>query len=173
MALADLHGPGLQMSDRFEADAGLVETTARPHPARRRPELYPVVVRVAARFADMDANGHINNLALESLHENARATLNARAIPGVYDVKTRQLRLVTSQNVVHFLAEARWPAIIDTAIGIGRIGRTSFVASSALFIEGTCISVCDTVLVAVNDDGPVAIPDEIRDALHSLKLGDP
>jgi acyl-CoA thioester hydrolase len=150
--------------------AGLVEMTPRPHRSRLLLALYPVAGTVRARYGDMDANGHLNNLALESLHENARAVMNSKAFPGVYDRDSRQLRLVTSQNVVHFLAESHWPATIDTGVGVGRIGRTSFVASSALFIGGACISVCDAVLVAVSDGGPIPIPEHSRNALSLFAL---
>ena len=131
---------------------------------------YPVVDEIAARYGDMDANGHLNNLALESLHENARATMNRALLPEAYDVGVRRNRLVTSQNAVHFLVEAHWPATIQTGAGVGRIGRTSYVASTGLFIAGTCIGVCDTVLVALGDDGPVPIPDDLRAALHTVLL---
>ena len=138
---------------------------------RLRLESYPVVGEIAARYGDMDANGHLNNLALESLHENARATMNRDLLPSAYDVTRRRIRLVTSQNAVHFLAEAHWPATIATGAGVGRIGRTSYVASTALFIDGSCIGVCDTVLVALGDDGPVPLPDEFRAALQTVLLG--
>jgi len=133
-------------------------------------ECYPVVDEIAARYGDMDANGHLNNLALESLHENARATMNRALLPEAYDVGARRIRLVTSQNAVHFLVEAHWPAIIQTGAGVGRIGRTSYVASTGLFIDGTCIGVCDTVLVALGDDGPVPIPDDLRATLQTVLL---
>jgi len=151
----------------------LTTTAARPHEARLRLEAYPVLDVVAARYGDMDANGHLNNLALESLHENARATMNRTLFPDIYDVATRLLRLVTSQNAVHFLAEAHWPAVIHTGAGVGRIGRTSFVASTGLFIEGRCIGVCDTVLVLLGEDGPVPLSDDARAALENLLLGAP
>jgi len=138
---------------------------------RLRLESYPVVGEIAARYGDMDANGHLNNLALESLHENARATMNRDLLPSAYDVTRRRIRLVTSQNTVHFLAEAHWPATIATGAGVGRIGRASYVASTALFISGSCIGVCDTVLVALGDDGPVPLPDEFRAALQTVLLG--
>jgi acyl-CoA thioester hydrolase len=146
---------------------------ARPDEARLRLDAYPVVDVAQARYGDMDANGHLNNLALESLHENARATMNRSLFPDIYEVATRRLRLVTSQNAVHFLAEAHWPAVIHTGAGVGRIGRTSFVASTGLFIEGNCIGVCDTVLVLLGDDGPVALSDGARAALATVALGAP
>jgi acyl-CoA thioester hydrolase len=148
-------------------------TAARPHELRLLLDSYPVVDITQARYGDMDANGHLNNLALESLHENARATMNRSLFPDIYDVATRRLRLVTSQNAVHFLAEAHWPAAIHTGAGVGRIGRTSFVASTGLFIEGNCIGVCDTVLVMLGDDGPVPLSDDARAKLENLLLGAP
>ena len=138
---------------------------------RLRLESYPVIDTIAARYGDMDANGHLNNLALESLHENARATMNRELLPSAYDVTRRRIRLVTSQNAVHFLAEAHWPATIATGAGVGRIGTTSYVASTGLFINGTCIGVCDTVLVMLGDEGPVELPAEFRTALQTVLLG--
>ena len=145
-------------------------TAARPDPVRLRLASYPVVDRIAARYGDMDANAHLNNLALEALHENARATMNRDLFPEAYRAGDRRLRLVTSQNTVHFLAEAHWPALIDTGAGVGRIGRTSYVASTGLFIDDKCIGVCDTVLVLVGDDGPAPIPEEFRAALQTVLL---
>lgn len=155
-------------------DTGWLFTSPRPAPARCRPDFYPLTAPVEARYSDMDVNGHLNNLALESLHENIRATLNARVNPGIYDPARRAVRLVSSQNVVHFLAEAHWPATIQAGVGVARLGTTSFVVSSALFIDQTCISVCDTVLVAVDVDGrPVAIPREARTTMAQLMVRSP
>lgn len=134
---------------------------------------YPVVDEIAARYGDMDANAHLNNLALEAMHENARATMNRDVLPEAYRAGGRRLRLVTSQNAVHFLAEAHWPALIQTGAGVGRIGRTSYVASTGLFRDGACIGLCDTVLVLLDQDGPTPLPDELRAALQTLLLGTP
>ncbi|KWX67229.1 thioesterase family protein [Mycobacterium sp. NAZ190054] len=148
----------------------LISSAPRPHPARLDPATYPVHDSVEARFGDMDANGHLNNVALETLHENTRATFNRRVFPAVYDLATRTRRLVTSTIVVHYLHEAPWPAVLQTAIGVGHLGRTSFVASSALFLDGACVSLCDTLLVLLDDDGPTPIPDEVRADLGALRI---
>ena len=155
-----------------DTDTPMVGIAARPHPARLVAATYPVHGSVEARYGDMDANGHLNNLALESLHENTRALLNARVMPNVYDSAVRRIRLVSATNVVHFLKEAYWPNTIGTGIGVGRLGRTSFVASTALFIGEDCISLCDTVLVTLGDDGPTPIPDSARAQLESLTISE-
>jgi acyl-CoA thioester hydrolase len=97
--------------------------------------------------------------------------MNHRLFPDAYRPASRRVRLVTSQNAVHFLAEAHWPATIQTGAGVGLIGRTSFVASTGLFLAGECIGVCDTVLVMLGDEGPVPIPDDFRAALQTAMLG--
>lgn len=145
----------------------LTTTVARPDPRRLTVDCYPLVDEIAARYSDVDAKSHLNNLALESLHENARSTMNHRLLPGAYRAATR-LRLLTSQNAVHFLAEAHWPGMIQTGAGVGRIGRTSYVASTGLFVAGSCIGVCDTVLVLLGDNGPEPIPEEFRAALEAV-----
>lgn len=137
---------------------------------RLRLDTYPVVGEIAARYGDMDVNAHLNNLALESMHENARATMNRQLLPQAYRAGERRLRLVTSQNAVHFLAEAHWPAVIQTGAGVGRIGRTSFIASTGLFLAGACIGVCDTVLVLLGEAGPSPISEEFRAALETVLL---
>jgi acyl-CoA thioester hydrolase len=154
-----------------ETDIGaLCQSAARPDPRRTDIRSYPFVVETQGRYGDMDANGHMNNLAVESLHEDVRARMNRTVMPGVYDNGRRPFRLVSAQNVVHFLAESTWPSVFRAAIGVGRIGTSSFVASSALFIGDACISTCDTVLVVVGDDGPRSIPDDARVRLQDLLL---
>ena len=83
----------------------LVTAVERPHPARSERAAYPVAGAGLARFGDVGANGHLNNLALAELHENARAEFNTRAFPGVYRQAGRDIRVVVANSVLHYLAE--------------------------------------------------------------------
>lgn len=148
----------------------LISTVPRPHPARLTAASYPVHNWIEARFGDMDVNGHLNNVALETMHEDTRANLNRRVFSSVYNDASRSLRIVTSTVIVHYLREAPWPALLRSAVGIGHVGRTSYVASTALFLEEACISLCDTVLVLLDANGPTPIPDDVRTRLTSLTL---
>ncbi|CDO31269.1 acyl-CoA thioesterase [Mycolicibacterium porcinum] len=150
--------------------SGVFQQVDRLHPKQSDIAMYPITVDMQVRYADIDAYGHINNLAIESLHEDVRARMNAVALPGTYDPQQGQLRLVSAQNVVNFLAETLWPNTFRTAIGVGEVGTSSFVASSAVFLGDQCISLCDTVLVAVDDDGPCPLPSDTRAQLQSMML---
>ena len=158
------------MKYEYAVSPDWITTTGRPHADRCTIGVYPIIESKEARWCDMDVNGHLNHLALEALHEDARAGINEQYVPGTYDPTIDTFRLVTSQNVVHFLAEARWPATIKVGIGIGGIGRSSVVVSSGLFVEERCISVCDMTLVLVSDAGPVAFPEENREVMRKLML---
>lgn len=145
----------------------------RPHPRRLQRGAYPLLAQAETRFGDMDVNGHLNNLALEELHEDTRARMNRQVFADVYRSDRRNTRIVTAQNVVHFLAEAFWPATLTTAIGADRLGRSSWVVCSALFAGDTCVTTCDTTLVLLGADGPIPIPDEARAALQELTIRAP
>jgi hypothetical protein len=54
-------------NDAERGRAVLITTTGRPHPLRTRLETYPVTDRAGTRFADMDANGHVNNNAMSAV----------------------------------------------------------------------------------------------------------
>jgi len=45
---------------------------ARPDPALFDPARYPFGNSVTTRFADLDPNGHINNVAMAAVFEDAR-----------------------------------------------------------------------------------------------------
>ena len=152
-----------------DAHSWQVETVGRPHPGRKRVSIYPITKEISSRYADLDPNGHLNNVALESMHEDVRATLNAQVFPGVYSGSGPRLRIVNSQTIVHFLAEAHWPCVIEAGIGVTRVGRSSFVLSSALFDGDRCISLCDSVMVAVLD-GPVPLSEEARAGLLGVRV---
>ncbi|ORX01494.1 hypothetical protein AWC29_22865 [Mycobacterium triplex] len=158
------------MAYDYAVSSEWLTTTGRPHRGRCGISVYPIVETKEARYSDMDVNGHLNHLALEAVHEDARARINQMYVPGAYDPVNRVFRLVTSQNVVHFLAEVYWPATLKVGIGIGGIGRTSVVVSSGIFHDGRCISVCDMTLVLVADDGPVAFSADNRELMRKLLL---
>jgi len=147
----------------------VVETVGRPDPARMHLSVYPMTKTISSRYADLDPNGHLNNVALTAMHEDIRATLNNQIFPLIRNPDADAVRLLISQNVVHFLAEAHWPATIKAGIGVARIGRTSFVVSSALFVDQRCISLSDTVVVTAQDR-PVPLSEAARTELSSLLL---
>jgi acyl-CoA thioester hydrolase len=130
---------------------------------------YPYVHEVATRFADVDPNWHINNVAMAAGFEDARARFN-RAI-GLHAV-LGELRFMIVSAYYDYLAEARYPDPIAVHVGIAEIGRTSWTMSQVAMQGGRACGYCRSTLVVVGPEGPTPLLSQMREQLcgHMLRL---
>lgn len=128
---------------------------------------YPFTHLTETRFADLDLLGHINNVAMAGLFEHGRGMFNhaievERRAPG-------QRWLIVSVEI-NYLAESFFPAPVDIASGIGRVGGSSWDIASAAFQNAKCVATCMTTIVLTNDKGPSSIPDDLRAEFERLRV---
>lgn len=147
-------------------DESLLTTTPRPDPRRTDAARYPLRYPMRFRFADLDPNGHVNNVALAALLEDARAML-LRALSAEAQGHGSWL---LAQNVCHYLAEAFYPGEVEACAGIGRVGRSSFVVSTALVGAQGCLVVGDTVMVSRHGGTVGELPGVLRDSMQRWRL---
>lgn len=135
---------------------------------RKTSASYPRRRAVPIRFSDIDMFRHLNNVAAGQFYEEARYELldaAQRLVP-----REERTALVVANVNTSFLAQARYPGTIDVMTGIAEIGERSFVIAQGLFLGDVCISVADTVIVAVAGEGRGGLPDLIRAHLRSLTV---
>ncbi|RFC64105.1 acyl-CoA thioesterase [Fulvimarina endophytica] len=98
-----------------------------------RIEDYPHVTRDKLRFADMDRQGHINNVVFMVLIEQARCEV-------IYDpanpLAPEGCAFVVAHVSIDFLSEMLWPGEVETATRILSVGRSSIKIEQALFQNG-------------------------------------
>lgn len=155
-------------------DESLLTPADRPDPRRTDAELYPVRFAAQFRLDDLDFNGHVNNIAVNVLHQESRATLMQSIWPR--DGAARSLQLIAVQFVTHYLAEGFYPGGVECCAGVGRIGGSSFVVATALFDADRCLGVADTAMVVRAADGTggaSALGERVRTALTAYRLGAP
>jgi acyl-CoA thioester hydrolase len=141
-------------------------TTQRPDPARLRPETYRFHLEMPTRFGDLDIRGHINNVSIVQYTEDARVAFQMKTVgPEIYRADSA-VRVVVAQMTLHFVSEGFFPAPIDAAVGLGRIGNSSYLLSCGLFQAGKCIAVQDTSMVYLGPDGPMPLTAEIRSRMQ-------
>lgn len=118
---------------------------------------FPYRLTDNVRFADLDANQHVNNAVYASYFETGRVSL----------VKDQSLGLMPPGLVwvlvrldIHFRAELHWPGTIELGLGVSRLGNTSVTFGQAVFSGGRCIASADatTVLVDHTSRKPVPLP---------------
>lgn len=135
-------------------------------PGRQMLEAYPLSVAIRATYSDLDANHHINNVALSRFIEEACASLNMQVFGEDAVVRpSGGAQLLTAAVSIDFVTQGRYPGDIIAAIGISQIGRSSCIYASALFQPGRCIAVAQTTLVHAQDGAGVPIPDGVRAAM--------
>lgn len=112
-----------------------------------RLENYPHQMQDNVRFADLDANQHVNNAVYATYFEAGRVTLTKDPAIGL---TPEGLSWVMVRLDVHFRAELHWPAAIQLGLGINRIGRTSLGFDQVVFSAGKCIASAKAVTVLVD-----------------------
>jgi len=73
------------------------------------------------RFADLDANQHVNNASFATYFETGRVALTKDP---KYGLVSPDLSWVMVRLAIHFRAELRWRGTIDSRLGVTRLGRT-------------------------------------------------
>lgn len=139
-------------------------------PRRRVSEAYPASLTLETRFADMDVNGHLNNVAFARLFEETRVRFN-RAGPVTPAPGERRSSFVVAHVAIDYLAEGNYPDPVTIGYAITRIGSSSFTVAMAAFQAGSCIALCDSVLVHRDPaTGPAPIPPALRERLEGFAL---
>jgi acyl-CoA thioester hydrolase len=139
----------------------------KPEPFRLARAAYPYFRRVIARFSDMDAERHLNNVALAAFYEDGRVSF-LHGLSG--DERGKTFRFVIAHISISYLAEAHYPGDYDVGLGVTNFGNTSFGIGAGLFLGDTCVGICDTTQVVIGDKGPISMPAALRDTLQKNRL---
>ncbi|MET0248178.1 MAG: thioesterase family protein [Sphingobium sp.] len=142
---------------------------ARIDPRLLEAARYPLRIEITTRFADMDRQQHINNVAIAEAFEDARVRLHDQA--RVYDSFGR-LGSVVGAHYIDYLAEAHYPDLLVLHIGAMAIGRTSWTLGSIATQSGRVCAFSKAVMVAARDGRAEPFPDAARQALtpYLIKL---
>lgn len=136
------------------------------HDPRLDLSAYPIAHEIALRYGDVDRQGHLNNVAIATLYQEARLEVLERAFGPI----TTRSRILVAEQTLRFLCEG-FPIPTTFGSGVSRIGRSSYHLAHGMFQGGRCIGLCDTVLVNVGDDGrSEPLPDQVRTVLEGLML---
>ena len=140
---------------------------ARPDPALLNLARYPFMHTVTTRFADVDPNQHLNNVALAAMMEDARVRFNQTI--GL-KVKIGERRAMVASVGMEYLAQGHFPDPVEALCGIEQVGRTSWSIAQLLVQHGSVIAFARSVIVAITDDRPAPVADDTRAELERWLL---
>jgi acyl-CoA thioester hydrolase len=120
--------------------------------------------RIAVRWGDMDALGHVNNAVYMTYLESARIAFFERwgwRFPG-----ERPGTPVVVSQTFNYRQEVTYPAVLEIGVRCTGVRRRSFVLAYAVFQQGSDLLFGDgsTALAWVDTTAgrAVAVPDDVR-----------
>jgi acyl-CoA thioester hydrolase len=120
------------------------------------------------RFADMDVNRHLNNVAITRFFEELRIRFNWSLL--AKSAMAQRPRYLVAHVSVDYIGEGSYPEAVTMTYAVGDIGRSSFRCLMGMFQNDKCIALCDSVLVHRGPDGPAPLPSDLRVRLEAFPL---
>lgn len=135
---------------------------ARPDAALLDPARYPFTHQVTTRFADVDPNRHLNNVALAAMMEDGRVRFNLAMGNAI---KIGERRAMVASFGIEYLSQGHFPGPVNVHCAIEGVGRTSWRIIQLLEQDGRAVAFARSIIVAIADDRPTPVSDEFRAAL--------
>lgn len=145
----------------------------KANPARLEPTAYPHLIDIPARFSDIDAQMHLNNVRIAEYYQEGRVTFFRRfATEGGYE-RGKDSRILVAHQSIDYLGEVQYPGVVSVGVGVARIGNTSYTLGLGMFQSGRCVGLSRCVMVYGNQTGPAPLPTPFRSLLERNLLPPP
>ncbi|MDB5715826.1 MAG: acyl-CoA thioesterase [Sphingomonadales bacterium] len=129
---------------------------------------YPFHHVMTTRFADVDPNRHINNVALVAALEDARYRFD---VAQQFHATMGDYRILIAANHIDYVGEAHYPASLDLHVGMVEIGRSSWQLACLASQGGKPCVFGRATLVATQNGKAAPLPNGFRKALGRARLG--
>ena len=128
---------------------------------------FPVRYQVQTRFDDLDIQGHVNNVSVVVMLQEARVHFNRLA--GFWDMPNR-LRMMAAGLTVEYAGEMYHPEPVEVFTAPIAIGRTSFTLGQVIRQSDRTTTYAEVTMVVADANGPTPIPDPVRARLKELSI---
>jgi acyl-CoA thioester hydrolase len=139
----------------------------RPDAALLAPARYPFACEIGTRFADVDINRHLNNVALAAMIEESRVRLNSAArLPETLG----DHGAMVASLAIDYLAQGYYPQPVDGYGAIEAFGRSSWTTVQLLVQDNRVVVFARSVLVCIRDGAAAPLPDAVRAGFAPMML---
>jgi acyl-CoA thioester hydrolase len=121
----------------------MIPPARRPDPRRFEQDRYPFAVEVQTRWGDLDVQGHVNNVMVGRLFEEARVHF----WNGVHAAGGGPVAGVAAAVYIDYVREVRHPAPVVVGVGVAGSGTRSTRLLQAMFQDGECVAVAEVTNV--------------------------
>jgi acyl-CoA thioester hydrolase len=112
---------------------------------RHQPGRYAARITIPVRYGDMDANAHLNNVAIARLFEEARLRFHAHLKAKGAGVDPGGVLLAHVE--IDYVTEGGYPEDVEAGVAVERVGARSYRLAIGLFQAGRTLALADCVMV--------------------------
>lgn len=131
---------------------------------------YQFFFPIQTRWADNDVYGHVNNVTFYSYFDTAANALLIQH--ALFDFKTSPIIGLVVESKCTYFSELSYPEVIDVAVAIEKIGRSSVTYSISIFKKNQSEPAAQGYFVHVFVDRDsrksIELPNSIREALTTF-----
>lgn len=131
---------------------------------------YQFFFPIQTRWADNDVYGHVNNVTYYSYFDTAANALLIQHAQ--FDFKTSPIIGLVVESKCTYFSELSYPEVIDIAVAIEKIGRSSVTYSISIFKQNQSEPAAQGYFVHVFVDRhsrkSIELPNSIREALTTF-----
>lgn len=127
--------------------------------------------RLVVRWGDMDSLGHINNAKFFTYDEQARLEY-FQMLDGVVPGAWKSEGLILARLACDFVGQGHYPATLDVAFRVARLGRSSMETLCAIFEGERLVAVLQGVVVWFDYQGqkPAPIPESVKALIRQREV---
>ena len=136
-----------------------------------KPSDFSFFMKLAPRWGDMDALGHVNNARFFTYDESVRLAYFQQLMSG--DPKFwKEYGLILAHIEADFIAQLKPPAELDIGFRIAKIGRTSMGTEAAMFLGDTAVAITRGILVWFDYRAGKAlpVPDDVKARIRAREV---
>jgi acyl-CoA thioester hydrolase len=129
---------------------------------------FPEKVEIPTRFDDLDVQGHVNNVAVAVLFQEARGRFNKGHVAGwLKDGRG----LVVGSLFIDYAGSMFYPDPVEIETGVLEISNKSYVLGQVARQNGRIAAFAEVTMVVTDNGRAAAMPDELRAALEETMTG--
>lgn len=131
---------------------------------RQEMSFYRFTAPLQTRYADVDPERHVNNVAVLSLHVEARSRFHLSLFGrDAWLAQTRVMRTAGFEN--DFLRITHYPAVVTCGVNLIDVSERDYTLAVGLFQDDVCVGLHACRMGAWRNGERIALPPTVRDRL--------
>ena len=124
-------------------------------------------IEIPIRVDDLDVQGHVNNVAVAVLFQEARGRFNSGHLSAFLG---QGIGLVVGSLFIDFAGQMHYPDPVEIQTGVIEIGTKSYVLGQVARQGGQVTAFAEVTMVVTENGRAAAIPDKVRQTLEESRI---